>query len=248
MTNEDASTYNLVEDGHVGGFMSGGDPATWSPSLWLWLIHKFHVQSVIDIGCGQGYAVSFFKGQGLAATGLDGSLEAISSSVAPSAVVQHDFYQSAYLPAGTVDMVWSCEFIEHIEEKYLENVLSSLSKAGKVIALTHAFPGQPGHHHVNCQPTIYWIGLLRRAGFEFSLLNTLAARWVAMKDYSHMNHFGRSGLVFFVPIAMGGHASAVPLQQLLHAGRHPDIASRWFGLILKGQNLALRVGRKFGFW
>ena len=37
----------------------------------------------------------------------------------------------------------------------------------KYVVVTAAPPGQPGHHHVNCRPTEYWIDVFKKYGFEF---------------------------------------------------------------------------------
>ena len=42
--------------------------------------------------------------------------------------------------------------------------------------MTHALPGQPGHHHVNCQPIEYWVAVMQAFGFETDELHTNAIR------------------------------------------------------------------------
>jgi SAM-dependent methyltransferase len=236
----------IIEDGHLGGFMSGGDPATWFPNLWNWLVKLFAIHSVIDIGCGQGYAVNYFIKLGINAIGIEGSQEAINSNIAPYSVVQHDFYQNAYTPNNPVDLIWSCEFLEHIDEQHLKNVLVTFQSATKAIVLTHAFPGQDGHHHVNCQPSTYWIGLIRHLGFKFSLRYTLLARYITMKDYHQMNHFGRSGLVFLVPREKPYKIEACNLASIITTARNPSIITMYYGIILKIENILLRGLRKLG--
>src|SRR5262249_13023087 len=92
-------------------------------------------------------------------------------------------------------LIWSCEFLEHVDREYVPNILASFAVA-RAILLTHAFPGQRGHHHVNCQPSSYWIGLLEEAGFECSVPLSLKARAVTLHDSGNINHFARSGLFF----------------------------------------------------
>lgn len=36
-----------------------------------------------------------------------------------------------------------------------------------LVAMTHALPGQPGHHHVNCKNADYWIKIFNEYGFEY---------------------------------------------------------------------------------
>ena len=248
MKNQGINSNNLINDGHLGGYMAGGDPATWCPRLWSWLAHKFNIKSMIDVGCGQGYAVRYFDSLGIKAKGIEGSQEAIASSVIKSAIVQHDFCQHAYMSDKPTDFIWSCEFLEHIDEKHLNNVLATLLSSMNIIVITHAFPGQEGHHHVNCQPTIYWISLLRHIGFRFSLKYTLMARYITMRDHCKMNHFGRSGLVFFAPLNRGYDLTSEALDKIVYAGKNPDNVCKTYGLILKLQNIILRAFRKFGLF
>jgi len=59
--------------------------------------------------------------------------------------IQHDLTKGAVF--ARVDLVLCQEVVEHIEEKYLENLLDSFA-TGKYVLMTHAVPGQGGHHHV----------------------------------------------------------------------------------------------------
>src|SRR5207247_300468 len=106
------------------------------------------------------------------------------------------------------DCVWSCEFLEHVGKEYVPNILETFAHAGKVILVTHAFPErrmsrargkrrpERGHHHVNCQPSAYWIRHIESLGFECRVDHTLRARTITLADYPGINHFARSGLLF----------------------------------------------------
>ena len=185
-----------IDPEHVGGFLSGGDPATWCPTLWQWLVQHYGIRSVLDIGCGEGHSTRFFQELGCDVLGVDGSAEAIRNTVVPGRVVLHDFTTGPFLPGRRFDMVWSSEFVEHVDPVYLDNVLQSLTSAERLIAMTHAFPGQPGHHHVNCQRNAYWIRHVESRGFTCLVNETTVARATAFEDYPSFNHFARSGLLF----------------------------------------------------
>jgi len=142
---------------HLGGNAASGDPATYCPSVWDYIIARFCIESVLDLGSGVGNASFYFHKKGLKVVAVEGLVENIERSLYPA--IQHDLTHG---PIHTkVDLVHCQEVVEHIEEKYLENIIASLTN-GKIILMTHALPGQTGHHHVNEQPPSYWIEHLSR--------------------------------------------------------------------------------------
>jgi len=175
---------------HLGGYIVGGDPATYYPQLWEWLVCEHDVGSVIDVGCGEGRAIDFFREElGISVLGVDGVPQGKAS------IAVHDFTTGPFVPPMKADLVWSCEFVEHVEEQYVPNFLETF-KLGKLVAMTHAEPGQPGHHHVNCRTADYWIGALAAVDFRFDTETTVRARMMAAMNPNPINHFARSGLIF----------------------------------------------------
>ena len=192
------------EEGHLGGYIrsnsrpapSGlriehGDPATYSPELWKWAFEKLGVRSVLDVGCGEGHCAAYFKELGCRVRGVDGSKQAKRDSVIPDHHVVHDFVDGRYEPEDEFDLVWSCEFVEHVEEKYRDHFLTTFSASKRYLMMTYASPGQPGWHHVNCQPESYWVEALQGIGFTMDELLTAEAREAASGG-----HFSHRGLVF----------------------------------------------------
>lgn len=187
---------DMVKDGHLGGYVHGGDPATWCPNLWRWLVERFDVRSVLDIGCGEGYATRFFRELGCDVLGVDGCEQAIRDSVIPECVTRHDFCDGPFRAGRSFNLVWSCEFLEHVDQQYLPNILGTLACATKAIAVTHALPGQPGHHHVNCQRSSYWIRHVEPLKFTCDVGLTREARTTTLLDHPKINHYARGGLLF----------------------------------------------------
>lgn len=177
---------------HLGGYIPGGDPATQFPGLWRWLIEKWPVRSMIDVGCGEGQALSFFRSAGVEVLGLDGVEQDDPD------IWKVDFTRTAYRGEDEVDLVWCCEFVEHVEERYIPNFLPALTalRPGGLLLMTHAFPGQPGHHHVNCREPEYWKGVVAAGGLSFNPHLTLQCRNISRANRSPWNHFLRSGLAF----------------------------------------------------
>ena len=182
----------IVEDvfrPDLGGNIRHGDTNSWSPRLWRYLVDRFGVSSILDVGCGEGHSTKFFHRLGLVAHGVDGSMDNIRKSVFPIAL--HDLLKGPYVMP--VDLVWCCEVAEHIDPAFVENFIATLAN-GRVIAMTHAMPGQIGHHHVNCQPPEYWIEWMARYNYTRSD-DTPLFREIAARD-ENSSFFANSGIVF----------------------------------------------------
>jgi hypothetical protein len=122
-------------------------------------LRELGYKSLIDIGCGAGGQVAEARKMGFSAVGVDGD-----ANVKPD--ILHDFTKGPIIlpPAAAFDVAWSVEFVEHVEERYIKNV-SPIFDRVKVVVMTHALPGQPGHHHVNCRVHAYWFGFMAALGF-----------------------------------------------------------------------------------
>ncbi len=153
---------------HLGGFFTNrDDKGTWAPIVWDNLLAKFKPASIIDVGCGLGYTLEYFiSNYNIEGIGIEGSQEAINLSPIKEKLIQHDYTLSEYIPSQKYDLGWSCEFVEHVEEKYLNNFMMTF-KYCKIVSMTHALPSQDGHHHVNCKDSLYWIEKFKENGFQY---------------------------------------------------------------------------------
>lgn len=175
---------------HLGGNVKGGDSFTYLPDLWTWLVKEFEVYSVLDVGCAEGHALTFFHQiLGLRAVGIEGLKENAVQSLCP--VVVADLTKGPVILTG-IDLVWCCELVEHLDEKFLDNLLRTLT-VGKVLAMTAAEPNQSGHHHVNCKPAEYWIQHVERYGMRY-LPDLTAASKASIPNPK--NHYSWHGLLF----------------------------------------------------
>jgi len=168
-----------VPEGHLGGFTRYGDNGTYYPLMWSYLVDNYNIKTVLDIGCGKGYSSAYFKSLGCTIRGIDGSLQAQSESLIPTDLIVHD-YTSGNSPLHTeqFDLCWSCEFVEHVEESYVNYFLNDFNRC-KYIAMTFAGPNQGGYHHVNCQPAEYWIDKIQHLGYSYMSKDTeLLKGWV----------------------------------------------------------------------
>lgn len=173
----------------LGGNYRQGDLSCMSFSLWKMLVDRFSVGSLLDVGCGEGHAVSFFRRIGVIAHGIEGLRKNVDRAVTPISL--HDLKTGPfYMP---VDLVLSVEVAEHIDESFVENYLDTLNN-GRVVVMTHALPGQAGYHHVNCQPQEYWVQKMEIRGY---ILDPMLEYWRKLSSADgHMSYFQKSGLVF----------------------------------------------------
>ena len=191
----------MIDEGHLGGFLVERDPATYMPNLWKYMCDEFKVKSVLDVGCGMGYAVEEFLQHCNDVMGIEGSSFVYHNGPFKNNIKFHDFTKGPVSLDKTFDLCWSCEFVEHVEEQYRDNFLDAFSKC-KYLAITYAEPGQDGHHHVNCQEKNYWIEHLGRYGFVFNDAMTEKLKEVTYKDAVQYNstymdnHFYNRGLFF----------------------------------------------------
>lgn len=178
---------------HLGGAFENGDPLTTMVDVWGYLLVKYQPNTVLDVGCGFGHALKWFADNGSCEViGIDGWHEAVERSQVPSSIIKHDFTEGCLSIEKSIDLALSFEFLEHVEERYLPNVMPTFQLA-KYVCITHGEPEQPGFHHVNCQNDEYWVTKFAEYGMkldgdETELLRQ-TDRWNSL--------YGRRTLMFF---------------------------------------------------
>jgi SAM-dependent methyltransferase len=172
---------------HLGGNSVECNPHTFCPDSWTYVIKKYNVQSVLDVGSGYGHAAKWFADQGLKSFAIEGLRKNVENAIYPT--VEIDLTKQSY--REDVDMVHCVEVVEHIDEKYLNNLLDTLC-CGKFIFMTHGLPRQRGHHHVNNQPTLYWINHLASRGFRLSEDDSVEIK----KRSGTATHIAETGMLF----------------------------------------------------
>ncbi len=123
---------------------------------------KYDIKSVIDIGCGPAGMTDYIRSKGIDAIGVDGD----PSLPKKDYVIVHDYTLGTLDLSRTFDLAYSTEFLEHVEEKYIQNFLPSFQKA-KYVFCSAAPKGQGGHHHVNENSKEYWIEKFDNFGFTY---------------------------------------------------------------------------------
>lgn len=174
---------------HKGGNLWQGDPWTFAPRAWQYMIDRFVVRAVLDVGSGRGHAAAWFHKQGCMTVAMDAEMGNVTNAYHPT--VLHDLTRAPFV--CPVDLVHCQEVVEHIDPAFLDNLLVTLCN-GSTLIMSHGEPGQTGHHHVNCQPASYWIDVIAKHGLVLLDDDTLRVRKLAEIDGAH--HLARSGLVF----------------------------------------------------
>jgi 2-polyprenyl-3-methyl-5-hydroxy-6-metoxy-1,4-benzoquinol methylase/predicted SAM-dependent methyltransferase len=159
-----------------------------------YLVSKFDIRTMLDIGCGPGGMVKLATSKGLLAVGVDGDPRLrTSSGLNAQQLIIHDFTQGPPEIGEEYDLAWSVEFLEHVSQQFQQNYMK-LFRQAKLVFCTAAPPGKPGHHHVNCRDQEYWIRAFRNYGFHYDLETTGVLRTITTMK----REFVRETAMFFV--------------------------------------------------
>ena len=172
---------------HLGGNFYELNPSTFCSEVWRYIIDKYAIKSVLDVGAGRGHAAKFFSDLGLNTQAIDGLQQNVDTAVFP--VIKIDLLETSF--ETSVDLVNCIEVVEHVEEKYLDNLLATIC-SGRWLLMTHGLPGQDGWHHVNNQLPQYWIDHLDRRGFDLLVHETEEIK----KRCGKAHHVKDSGMLF----------------------------------------------------
>lgn len=142
-----------MRSGRIGGhmFMTNIDPGALA-----YIAETLPIKTMIDVGCGPGGMIKEAEKLGITAYGIDGD-----PAISPD-VLHH--FDDGPLEVDKADLAWSIEFLEHINEKSLDNVFSVFKKC-KYVFCTHNM--KPGPFHQNCRPNEYWLEVFKNNGFEY---------------------------------------------------------------------------------
>lgn len=163
-----------------------------------WAISEFNVKSMLDVGCGPGGMVEAAHKSGLDAFGIDGDSKIQNKWFDQSKFMLHDFTLGPAPLEKKFDLCWSVEFVEHVYAQYIPNFVAAYQNC-KYLFMTHAVPGQGGHHHVNEQPEEYWLNQIQQYGFKFNRDYTNKLREVTTMNIGHRRwapYVKLTGLVF----------------------------------------------------
>lgn len=148
--------------------------------------HKFNIKNMIDIGCGPGGMFDVANKLNILYTGIDGDFNIKNENI-----IIHDF-NTGSIDVDNFDLGWSVEFLEHVEEKYIDNFMKVFEKCD-IVVLTHALPNKGGHHHVNCQNSEYWKDVFKKYNLYYDEDETNIIR---SKSNMKRNFMKTTGMLF----------------------------------------------------
>ena len=159
-----------------------------------YLVETFKVSSMVDIGCGPGGMVKHALDKNINVIGIDGDNIVERPEEIKNNILLHDYSSGPLKLEKIYDLGWCIEFVEHVDVEYMPNFIETF-KGCKYVAMTHALPGQPGHHHVNCKPFEYWLGVMEYNGFkllvdetnEMRKASTMKERYIRQQGYVFKN-------------------------------------------------------------
>ena len=160
---------------HLGGHVN---KTNLEEGTFNYLNKKYNLKSFLDIGCGPGGMVQLANENKLLARGLEGDDNAIKQSNVSNLITKIDFSKEKYdnqLDIDAFDLGYSSEFLEHVDEKYIDNYMTAFQKC-KYVLITAAPPKWPGHHHVNCKDHEYWIRKFNEYGLYHYPYETIKCR------------------------------------------------------------------------
>lgn len=121
------------------------------------------IESVVDVGCGEGWwgrEFTLHLPWDVTALGIDG-----------------DYVETAMVPTERIDisqpftlgrqfsLAVCLEVAEHLPPERAESFVADLCALAPVVVFSAAMPRQGGVGHVNLQPPSYWASLFRDQGF-----------------------------------------------------------------------------------
>lgn len=164
----------MTED-HLGGHVN---VTKLDPPVFNDILQKYKIKSMVDVGCGPGGMKTLADKANVFWYGVEGDSSVMQTN---QNGILWDLTKGKPPIDREFDLGWSTEFLEHIYEEYIPNFLPIFQKC-KVVCCSGALPGVPGHHHVNCQPTEYWIDVFNDYGFDYDEEYTMHLRNISLQQ------------------------------------------------------------------
>ena len=158
------------------------------------LADLFDFDSVLDVGCGNGFLLEELQRRGKSVSGIERS-RAVRKVLAPEIAdkIRIGDFRTA---TGSWDLVCCVEVAEHIRPAVSERLVSTLARVAKRwIYFTAAPPGQGGRGHINCRPAAWWVGAFAEEGWSLDpeMTGAVKLRLEALREATWL---GENSMVF----------------------------------------------------
>lgn len=119
------------------------------------ILDQLSIQSVLDVGCGQGAWLSIWQKYGVKNIfGIDGNY-VTNLLIDEQYFLPHNL-DNAFDLETKFDLVQCLEVVEHLPKDRSRIVIESLIRHGDVVLFSAATKGQGGDNHINEQSYEYW--------------------------------------------------------------------------------------------
>jgi SAM-dependent methyltransferase len=139
----------------------------WRPDYQLLadaLLDRLTFDSVLDVGCGNGFLLQPFLEAGKDVQGVE--LSPAVREILPSELLERVLVGDFAQVKGSWDLVCCVEVAEHLPPPRSRQLVSQLTETARHwIYFTAALPGQPGHGHINCRPHEEWMEWFHQDGW-----------------------------------------------------------------------------------
>ncbi len=182
---------------------------------------QLHIDSVLDVGCGQGAWLSIWKELGTSTVlGIDGDYVDRTRLL-----IDPDHFKALDLAAGfnlgrRFDLVQSLEVAEHLPPSSADAFVASLTRHGDLVFFSAAPKGQGGDHHINEQSYEFWRELFRKHGYRAVDL----VRPAVSKDDSIEPWYRYNALLYVSPAGFSKLSPAVQERAVSEAALIPDVS------------------------
>lgn len=144
-------------------------------------------ETVLDVGCGEGWWADGFARLGCTVTGIDSG----HTEHRPDTFDFVDQHITGILPRGHWDLIVCLEVAEHLNHRNALALVQAFKSRTDCVLFSAARPGQGGTGHINEQPISTWAAMLHEAGFAVSG----ALRWYLWGDARIENWYQQNMLV-----------------------------------------------------
>jgi hypothetical protein len=130
------------------------------------LREQLPIESVVDLGCGEGAWLSVWEREGVAdIVGVDGPyVERDALLIRPERFEARDLSGPVDL-GRRFDLVQCLEVAEHLPPDSSQTLVDSLVAHGSLLLFSAAVPGQGGLNHINERSHTFWRRLFRQRGY-----------------------------------------------------------------------------------